>query len=142
MKYKIFRREENLGKVLNHVAIDLPAPSNISYYWNFGSLLLLVLGRQIGRGLLLAMNYFNSTSTAFGAIDSIGREIWGGWLTRYIHITGASMYFMFLYFHIGRGLYYKSFNLVNTWLTGTTILLLSMARAFLGYVLPWGQMSY
>jgi ubiquinol-cytochrome c reductase cytochrome b subunit len=141
-KYYIFRRDDIFARIVSSVAVDLPAPINISYLWNFGRLLFFFLAAQIVTGFLLATNYVGGIEASFASIDMIRRDVWGGWLIRYLHISGASFFFLFLYCHIGRGVYYHSFKLVNTWMTGVTIYLLAMARAFLGYVLPWGQMSY
>ena len=121
---------------------DLPCPINISYFWNFGSLLGITLFFQVISGLLLSMHYIPDVSLAFRSIDMINREINNGWIFRNFHIRGASLFFLFMYFHIGRSLYYFSFNLRKTWFIGVLLLLTSMAIAFLGYVLPWGQMSY
>nr|YP_010471350.1 cytochrome b [Illeis koebelei]UVF63308.1 cytochrome b [Illeis koebelei] len=129
-------------KILNNTLIDLPTPSNISYMWNFGSLLGLCLMIQILTGLFLTMHYCANIEMAFNSVSHICRDVNMGWLIRTIHANGASFFFICLYMHIGRGLYFGSYNLINTWMTGTTILFLTMATAFLGYVLPWGQMSF
>lgn len=121
---------------------DLPSPKNISYWWGFGSLLGLFLVIQILTGLFLAMHYVSDLKVAFQSVDSISREIEFGWLIRSVHAKGASAFFLFLYLHIGRGIYYGSFLFNHTWNTGVVIYILAMATAFLGYVLPWGQMSY
>ncbi len=142
MDFSLTRRDNTLVKIVSGVAVELPAPRNISYLWNFGSLLLSVLLSQLVTGLVLAMNYQGRLAGSFYSVDMITREIWGGWGLRYLHICGASMFFLFLYGHVGRGIYFCSFGLINTWKRGVTILLLAMASAFFGYVLPWGQMSY
>nr|QIE12520.1 cytochrome b [Lemnia saucia] len=136
------RKHNSLMKLLNNALIDLPTPSNISYYWNFGSLLGLCLAIQIITGLFLTMHYCANIEMAFNSVSHICRDVNLGWLIRTIHANGASFFFICIYIHIGRGMYYSSYNLMNTWITGTTILLLTMATAFLGYVLPWGQMSF
>nr|QID48481.1 cytochrome b [Eucriotettix oculatus] len=136
------RKNQPLIKMINHSLIDLPTPSNISLWWNFGSLLGMCLIIQIMTGLFLAMHYTADISMAFQSIIHICRDVNNGWLMRNIHMNGASMMFMCMYLHIGRGLYYESFYLKETWLTGSIILFLTMATAFIGYVLPWGQMSF
>lgn len=127
---------------VNKVVYDLPSPKNISYLWKFGSLLGLFLVIQILTGLFLAMHYVSDLNVAFQSVDSIRREVDYGWLIRSIHANGASAFFLFLYLHIGRGIYYGSYLFIHTWNSGVMIYILSMATAFLGYVLPWGQMSY
>nr|WGJ64269.1 cytochrome b [Trinomys dimidiatus] len=129
-------------KIINHSFIDLPTPSNISAWWNFGSLLGVCLTLQIITGLFLAMHYTADTTTAFSSVTHICRDVNYGWLIRYTHANGASMFFIFLYFHIGRGIYYGSYTFMETWNIGVMLLLLVMATAFMGYVLPWGQMSF
>nr|ARH54401.1 cytochrome b [Harmonia quadripunctata] len=136
------RKNNNLMNIINNSLIDLPTPSNISYMWNFGSLLGICLMIQILTGLFLTMHYCANIELAFNSVNHICRDVNMGWLIRTIHANGASFFFICLYMHIGRGMYYGSYKLINTWLTGTTILFLSMATAFLGYVLPWGQMSF
>nr|ALO76152.1 cytochrome b [Anobiinae sp. GENSP01] len=129
-------------KIINNSLIDLPTPSNISTMWNFGSLLGLCLGIQIITGLFLAMHYTSSVQTAFNSVIHITRDVNYGWLMRTLHANGASLFFICIYMHIGRGMYYNSFKLTHTWLIGVIILFITMATAFLGYVLPWGQMSF
>lgn len=136
------RKNNALIKIINNSLIDLPTPSNISYFWNFGSLLGLCLIIQIITGLLLTMHYCPNIEIAYNRISHICRDVNFGWLIRIIHANGASIFFICIYIHIGRGLYYNSFNLINTWITGTTILFLTIGTAFLGYVLPWGQISF
>nr|UZN43762.1 cytochrome b [Ixodes acutitarsus]UZN43775.1 cytochrome b [Ixodes acutitarsus] len=131
----------NLKKLINPLS-NLPTPSNISYMWNMGSLLGLCLMIQIATGLFLAMNFSSDISTAFNMMSHISRDVNNGWLIRSIHSNGASMFFIFIYIHIGRGMYYSSFFFTKTWLTGIIIIFILMAIAFLGYVLPWGQMSF
>nr|NP_944736.1 cytochrome b [Pontoporia blainvillei]CAD88013.1 cytochrome b [Pontoporia blainvillei] len=136
------RKTHPLMKILNNAFIDLPTPSNISSWWNFGSLLGLCLIIQIMTGLFLAMHYTPDTSTAFSSVAHICRDVNYGWLIRYLHANGASMFFICLYMHIGRGLYYGSYAFRETWNIGVLLLLAVMATAFWGYVLPWGQMSF
>jgi len=132
-----------LLKMVNSYVIDSPEPSNISYLWNFGSLLALCLVIQIITGVTLGMHYLPSSSEAFDSIEHIMRDVNNGWLIRYLHANTASAFFFLVYLHIGRGLYYGSYKAPRTlvWTIGTVILILMMATAFLGYVLPFGQMS-
>nr|YP_010235793.1 cytochrome b [Bambusicaliscelis flavus]QTD82411.1 cytochrome b [Bambusicaliscelis flavus] len=127
---------------LNNFIIDLPSPSNISTWWNFGSILGLCLMIQIISGIFLAMHYSPNINQAFKSIIHIMRDVNYGWLMRNMHANGASMFFIMMYLHTGRGLYYGSYKLKKTWLSGTMIMLILMATAFMGYVLPWGQMSF
>ncbi|YP_008080757.1 cytochrome b (mitochondrion) [Chinchilla lanigera] len=136
------RKSHPLLKMINHSFIDLPTPSNISTWWNFGSLLGVCLILQIITGLFLAMHYTADTTTAFSSVTHICRDVNYGWLIRYLHANGASMFFIFLYFHVGRGIYYGSYLFLETWNIGVILLLTVMATAFMGYVLPWGQMSF
>nr|WDR45546.1 cytochrome b [Lasiopodomys anglicus] len=138
----IMRKTHPLIKIVNHSFIDLPAPSNISSWWNFGSLLGLCLVIQILTGLFLAMHYTSDTSTAFSSVAHICRDVNYGWLIRYMHANGASMFFICLFLHVGRGIYYGSYNMIETWNMGIILLFAMMATAFMGYVLPWGQMSF
>nr|AHZ45081.1 cytochrome b [Saimiri sciureus collinsi] len=135
------RKTHPLTKIINSSFIDLPTPSNISFWWNLGSLLGACLIIQITTGLFLAMHYTSDTQTAFSSVAHITRDVNHGWMIRYMHANGASMFFMCLFLHIGRGLYYGSFLSRETWNIGTILLLTTMATAFMGYVLPWGQMS-
>nr|QXJ79759.1 cytochrome b [Suinzona borowieci] len=136
------RKTNPLLKIINNSLINLPTPSNISSMWNFGSLLGLCLLIQIITGLFLSMHYCPNINLAFDSISHICRNVNYGWLIRTLHANGASMFFICLYIHIGRGLYYSSYNMLETWMIGVTIFFLIMATAFLGYVLPWGQMSF
>nr|WKU84026.1 cytochrome b [Nuntianus cubanus] len=129
-------------KITNNALVDLPSPTNISMWWNFGSLLGLCLIIQILTGLFLAMHYTADINMAFNSIDHICRNVNYGWLLRTLHANGASFFFICIYLHVGRGMYYGSFLFTPTWLSGTIILFLVMATAFMGYVLPWGQMSF
>nr|P03880.3 RecName: Full=Intron-encoded DNA endonuclease I-AniI; AltName: Full=COB intron protein; AltName: Full=mRNA maturase bI1; Contains: RecName: Full=Truncated non-functional cytochrome b; Contains: RecName: Full=DNA endonuclease/RNA maturase I-AniI; Flags: Precursor [Aspergillus nidulans] len=132
-----------LLKIVNSYIIDSPQPANLSYLWNFGSLLALCLGIQIVTGVTLAMHYTPSVSEAFNSVEHIMRDVNNGWLVRYLHSNTASAFFFLVYLHIGRGLYYGSYKTPRTltWAIGTVILIVMMATAFLGYVLPYGQMS-
>nr|QWB85855.1 cytochrome b [Clytomelegena kabakovi] len=139
---KNLRKTHSLFKIVNNSLIDLPTPANISSMWNFGSLLGLCLGIQIITGLFLAMHFCSDITMAFDSIAHISRNVNYGWLIRTLHANGASFFFICLYIHIGRGLYYSSYTLIETWMIGVTIFFTVMATAFLGYVLPWGQMSF
>nr|APM83162.1 cytochrome b [Gaeumannomyces tritici R3-111a-1] len=132
-----------LLKLVNSYVIDASQPTNISYLWNFGSLLLLCLVVQIITGITLAMHYNPSVAEAFNSIEHIMRDVSNGWLIRYLHSNTASAFFFLVYLHIGRGMYYGSYKAPRTlvWVIGTIILILMMAIGFLGYVLPYGQMS-
>nr|AIG23291.1 cytochrome b [Myoictis wavicus] len=136
------RKTHPLLKIINHAFIDLPTPSNISAWWNFGSLLGMCLMIQILTGLFLAMHYTSDTMTAFSSVAHICRDVNYGWLLRNLHANGASMFFMCLFLHVGRGIYYGSYLYKETWNIGVILLLTVMATAFVGYVLPWGQMSF
>nr|YP_010158867.1 cytochrome b [Opatrum sabulosum]QRG31146.1 cytochrome b [Opatrum sabulosum] len=136
------RKTSPLFKIINNSLIDLPSPSNISTLWNFGSLLGLCLVIQIITGVFLAMHYCPNIDMAFNSVAHICRDVNQGWLIRTLHANGASFFFICIYLHVGRGMYFSSYNLIHTWMVGVTILFLVMATAFLGYVLPWGQMSF
>nr|O78858.1 RecName: Full=Cytochrome b; AltName: Full=Complex III subunit 3; AltName: Full=Complex III subunit III; AltName: Full=Cytochrome b-c1 complex subunit 3; AltName: Full=Ubiquinol-cytochrome-c reductase complex cytochrome b subunit [Kobus kob]Q7J370.1 RecName: Full=Cytochrome b; AltName: Full=Complex III subunit 3; AltName: Full=Complex III subunit III; AltName: Full=Cytochrome b-c1 complex subunit 3; AltName: Full=Ubiquinol-cytochrome-c reductase complex cytochrome b subunit [Kobus vardonii]AAC6 len=136
------RKTHPLMKIVNNAFIDLPAPSNISSWWNFGSLLGICLILQILTGLFLAMHYTSDTITAFSSVTHICRDVNYGWIIRYMHANGASMFFICLFMHVGRGLYYGSYIFLETWNIGVILLFMTMATAFMGYVLPWGQMSF
>nr|YP_009922383.1 cytochrome b [Spilosoma lubricipeda]QNA48240.1 cytochrome b [Spilosoma lubricipeda]QUL60433.1 cytochrome b [Spilosoma lubricipeda]UOD77190.1 cytochrome b [Spilosoma lubricipeda]UYX62248.1 cytochrome b [Spilosoma lubricipeda] len=138
----LLRKTHPIIKILNNSLIDLPSPSNISYWWNFGSLLAFCLIIQILTGLFLTMYYTANIELAFYSVNYICRNVNYGWLIRTLHANGASFFFICIYLHIGRGIYYESFNLKYTWMIGVIILFLLMATAFMGYVLPWGQMSF
>nr|YP_009443264.1 cytochrome b [Mesoclemmys hogei]ATQ37398.1 cytochrome b [Mesoclemmys hogei] len=131
-----------LLKIMNNTLINLPTPPNISALWNFGSLLGACLVLQLTTGIFLAMHYSSDISLAFSSISHIQRDIQYGWLIRNMHANGASLFFICMYLHIGRGIYYGSYLYKKTWNTGVALLLLTMATAFVGYVLPWGQMSF
>nr|AIZ77952.1 cytochrome b [Pomatorhinus ruficollis reconditus] len=136
------RKNHPLMKIVNDSLIDLPTPSNISSWWNFGSLLGICLITQIVTGLMLATHYTADTSLAFNSVAHMCRDVQFGWLIRNIHANGASFFFICIYFHIGRGIYYGSYLNKETWNIGVILLLTLMATAFVGYVLPWGQMSF
>nr|YP_009373278.1 cytochrome b [Graphium leechi]AOW43558.1 cytochrome b [Graphium leechi] len=141
-KFLPLRKTHPLLKIINGSLIDLPSPSNISSWWNFGSLLALCLITQIITGLFLTMYYTANIELAFYSVNYICRNVYYGWLIRTLHANGASFFFICIYLHIGRGIYYESFNLKYTWFIGVIILFILMATAFMGYVLPWGQMSF
>lgn len=132
-----------LLRIFNSYVVDSPQPANISYLWNFGSLLALCLIIQILTGAFLAMHYTPNVDLAFNSVEHIMRDVNNGWLIRYTHANVASFFFIFVYMHIARGMYYGSYKSprVLVWTIGTIILILMMAIAFLGYVLPYGQMS-
>lgn len=136
------RTTHPLIKIINNAVIDLPAPSNISAWWNFGSLLGLCLITQIATGLFLAIHYTPHIDLAFSRVIHIIRDVNYGWLLRTIHANGASFFFICLYLHVGRGMYYGSFLYTLTWISGILLMLLTMGAAFIGYVLPWGQISF
>nr|YP_009247044.1 cytochrome b [Macropodus erythropterus]ACL82845.1 cytochrome b [Macropodus erythropterus]ACL82846.1 cytochrome b [Macropodus erythropterus]ACL82847.1 cytochrome b [Macropodus erythropterus]AMW02891.1 cytochrome b [Macropodus erythropterus] len=136
------RKTHPLLKIANDALIDLPTPSSISAWWNFGSLLGLCLIIQIITGLFLAMHYTSDISLAFSSVAHICRDVNYGWLIRNMHANGASFFFICIYLHIGRGLYYGSYMYKETWNIGVVLFLLTMMTAFVGYVLPWGQMSF
>nr|YP_009443885.1 cytochrome b [Archipsocus nomas]ATU07106.1 cytochrome b [Archipsocus nomas] len=136
------RSTHPLIKIINNSLFDLPTPSNINSLWNFGSLLGLCMMIQILTGIFLAMHYSADITIAFNSIILICHDVNFGWLIRTMHANGASFFFICIYIHIGRGMYFGSANLMLTWFIGILILFLIMATAFLGYVLPWGQMSF
>ena len=129
---------------MDHEYNQFPMPKNLNYWWNFGALATVVLVAMIVTGIVLAMHYTPHTSMAFDSVEHIMRDVNYGWLIRYIHANGASMFFIVVYIHIFRGLYYGSYKAPREllWMIGVVILLLMMATAFMGYVLPWGQMSF
>lgn len=139
---KPLRKHHPLFKIINHALVDLPAPSNISRWWNFGSLLGLCLIIQILTGLFLAIHYTANVDSAFDSVNHICRDVTNGWLLRTLHANGASFFFICIYLHVGRGIYYNSFLYIQTWLAGVLILFLVIGTAFMGYVLPWGQISF
>ena len=129
---------------LNHEYNEYPMPKNCNYLWSFGAIAMVVLITMIVSGITLAMNYTAHTSMAFQSVERIMRDVNFGWLIRYIHMNGASMFFIAVFIHIFRGLYFGSYKAPREilWILGVVILLLMMATAFMGYVLPWGQMSF
>ncbi|MDQ0316645.1 cytochrome b [Amorphus orientalis] len=130
--------------LMNAQAIDFPTPRNLNYFWTFGAILMMMLVVQILTGVVLAMHYVADTQLAFASVEKIMRDVNFGWLLRYMHANGASMFFIAVYIHIFRGLYYGSYKAPREilWMLGVVIFLLMMATAFMGYVLPWGQMSF
>ncbi len=132
-----------LATVNDHL-IDYPSPSNLSYWWSFGSLAGICLIVQIATGIFLAMHYTPHVDLAFLSVEHIMRDVNGGWFLRYMHANGASMFFIVVYLHLFRGLYYGSYASPRelVWIVGVVILLLMILTAFIGYVLPWGQMSF
>ena len=124
--------------------VDFPTPKNLNYWWAFGGILFFVLISQIITGIVLVMHYTPSTAAAFDSVEHIMRDVNFGWLLRYLHSNGASMFFIAVYIHIFRGLYYGSYKAPReiSWILGVIIFLIMMATAFMGYVLPWGQMSF
>lgn len=121
-----------------------PTPRNFNYFWNFGAILMVMLVTMILTGIFLAMNYAADTALAFDSVERIMRDVNSGWLIRYIHMNGASFFFIAVYIHMWRGMYYGSYKQPREilWILGVVIFLLMMATAFMGYVLPWGQMSF
>ena len=130
--------------ILNDHLIDYPTPVNINYLWNFGSMAGVFLVVQILTGIFLAMHYTPHVDLAFLSVEHIMRDVNNGWLIRYLHANGASMFFAVVYIHVARGLYYGSYQKPRgfVWVVGVVIIILMMATAFMGYVLPWGQMSF
>lgn len=139
---KPIRLNNPIFKIANNSLIDLPTPINISSWWNFGSLLGLCLIIQIISGLFLAIHYTSDISLAFNRIIHICRNVNYGWILRTIHANGASLFFLCIYFHIGRRIYYGSYLYTHTWIIGIIILFILIITAFIGYVLPWGQISF
>lgn len=136
------RKSDKLINLARNILVDLPSPSRLTYFWNFGSLLGLFLIIQIVSGLFLSLHFSGDVYLSFDTIIHIMRDVNYGWVLRVIHANGASIFFLLIYIHMGRGLYYGSYRFNRVWLRGVTILLLSIATAFLGYVLPWGQISF
>ncbi|YP_010718649.1 cytochrome b (mitochondrion) [Liolophura japonica] len=139
---KPLRSSHPILKIFNGSLVDLPSPPNLSIWWNFGSLLGFCLVLQILTGLFLAMHYATSVDLAFSSVAHIGRDVNFGWVIRSAHANGASWFFICIYFHIARGLYYGSYVNIHTWNLGVILFFLTMGAAFIGYVLPWGQMSF
>nr|UFI48427.1 cytochrome b [Gunungidia aurantiifasciata] len=139
---KKFMKNNPLMKIINSSLVDLPAPLNLSMWWNFGSILGLCLMIQLISGIMLSMHYTSNVEMAFNSVNHITRDVNFGWMMRTLHSNGASMFFICIYMHTGRGMYYGSYKYIMTWMIGLVIMLMTMATAFLGYVLPWGQMSF
>lgn len=140
--FKPFRISHPAIKHVNNAFIDLPAPNNISIWWNYGSLLGLCLIIQVLTGLFLAIHYVPNVEIAFSSVAHISRDVNYGWIIRSIHANGASIFFLFIYLHTGRGIYYGSYSFSETWNLGVILFILTMATAFIGYVLPWGQIRF
>lgn len=140
--FKPIRTTHPIFKVVNSSLIDLPAPNNISIWWNYGSLLGLCLVTQTLTGIFLAIHYTPNIDIAFTSVIHITRDVEYGWIFRYIHANGGSIFFLFIYLHIGRGTYYGSYILIETWNIGVILFILTIATAFIGYVLPWGQIRF
>ena len=140
--FKPLRSSHPAIKIINRAFIDLPAPNNISIWWNYGSLLGLCLIIQILTGLFLAIHYVPNVEIAFSSVAHISRDVNFGWIIRSLHANGASIFFLFLYLHTGRGIYYGSYIFIETWNIGVILFILTIATAFMGYVLPWGQIRF
>lgn len=140
--FKPIRTSHPAIKHVTNALIDLPAPNNISIWWNYGSLLGLCLIIQILTGLFLAIHYVPNVEIAFSSVAHISRDVNYGWIIRSIHANGASIFFLFIYLHTGRGIYYGSYALSETWNLGVILFILTIATAFIGYVLPWGQIRF
>ena len=140
----LYMRKQPIMQIVNDHLVDYPTPSNLTLFWNYGFLAGMCLSVQLVTGILLAMHYCPNISLAFLSVEHIMRDVNNGWFLRYSHANGASMFFMAVFVHIGRGLYYGSYIYPRglVWTLGVIILLLMMATAFLGYVLVWGQMSF
>lgn len=139
---KPIRKTHPLLKIINNALVDLPAPSNISSWWNFGSLLGLCLILQIATGIFLSIHYTADTTIAFNSVNHICRDVNYGWILRTLHANGASFFFICIYLHVGRGIYYGSYKYLYTWTVGVILFFLTIGTAFIGYVLPWGQISF
>lgn len=144
MKRLSIIKQPIFSTIVNDHIVDYPSPSNLNYFWSFGSLAGLLLVVQIATGIFLAMHYTPHVDLAFLSVEHIMRDVEGGWLLRYLHANGASMFFIVVYLHMFRGLYYGSYSSPREflWIIGVAILLLMIITAFIGYVLPWGQMSF
>lgn len=140
--FRPIRKSHPAIKIARNALVDLPAPNNLSIWWNFGSLLGLCLILQIATGLFLAMHYTPHVDSAFASLAHITRDVNYGWLLRTLHANGGSWFFICLYLHIGRGIYYASYLYIETWNIGVIIFVATMATAFVGYVLPWGQIRF
>nr|YP_009092237.1 cytochrome b [Scutopus ventrolineatus]AHI45700.1 cytochrome b [Scutopus ventrolineatus] len=140
--FKPFRKNDPALNLLNKVMVDLPSPSSISLWWNLGSLLGLCLAIQIASGIFLSFHYCVSVDQSFDSVVHIVQEAMWGWTLRALHVNGGTCFFVCLYIHMGRGLYYGNYANFHTWASGVVLFILTMATAFLGYILPWGQMSF
>ena len=139
---KTIRKENPIISLANNMFIDLPSPSNFNYLYNFGSLLGICLIIQVITGVFLAMHYCADVNLAFTSVVHITGDVNYGFILRYLHANGASMFFFSVYLHIGRGIYYGSYTRIVVWNVGVLLFLLMIVTAFIGYVLPWGQMSF
>lgn len=140
--FQSLRKSNVLINIINKALVDLPAPNNISIWWNYGSLLGIIIAIQLITGLILSIHYVGEINLAFFSVFHIERDVNNGWLIRMLHANGASMFFLFIYIHIGRGIYYFSFLLKETWSVGVILYIITIATAFIGYVLPWGQIRF
>lgn len=140
--FRPIRKSHPAIKIANNALVDLPAPNNLSIWWNFGSLLGLCLVVQIVTGLFLAMHYTPHVDLAFSSLAHITRDVNYGWLLRNLHANGGSWFFICLYLHAGRGIYYGSYLYLEVWNIGVVIIVATIATAFVGYVLPWGQIRF
>src|SRR6202048_1072562 len=141
---KWFEARLPIGGLIHSSFVAYPTPRNLNYWWTFGGILSFMLAVQIVTGVVLAMHYTPEASMAFNSVESIVRDVNYGWLLRYLHSNGASMFFIAVYIHMFRGLYYGSYKEPREvlWILGVIIYLLMMATGFMGYVLPWGQMNF
>ena len=141
---KWFERRLPIAGLVHSSFVAYPTPRNLNYWWTFGGILSFMLGAQIVTGIVLAMHYTPHVDMAFNSVEHIMRDVNYGWLLRYLHSNGASMFFVAVYIHMFRGMYYGSYKEPREvlWILGVIIYLLMMATGFLGYVLPWGQMSF
>jgi ubiquinol-cytochrome c reductase cytochrome b subunit len=140
----MLRKKNPILNLANEYFVDSPLPSNINYFWNFGSILGIMLVIQLFSGIFLSMHYTAHIDLAFLSVEHIMRDVNYGWLMRYVHANGASFFFICVYIHIARGLYYGSYTKprVFLWTVGIFIFILMIGTAFLGYVIVWGQMSF
>nr|AKN10629.1 cytochrome b [Seison sp. MS-2015] len=136
------RKKHSLLKIVNSFLVDLPAPMNFNHFYSFGSILGVILCLQLVTGIFLSFQFTADTGISFESVVHMMRDVNWGWLLRVVHANGASLFFLFVYIHMGRGLYYGSYNLKMSWNMGVVIYVLLVVTAFLGYVLPWGQMSF
>ena len=141
---KWLERRLPIAGLVHSSFVVYPTPRNLNYWWTFGGILTFMLGVQIVTGIVLAMHYTPHVDMAFNSVESIMRDVNYGWLLRYVHANGASMFFLAAYIHMFRGMYYGSYKEPREvlWILGVILLLLMIMTGFMGYVLPWGQMSY